>query len=143
MKFTGDFETATWLENETFVWAWAVCEIGSEKLTFGNSIDSFFEFCYSTKNPEILFIFLFIKKLVCKYRTKLLQFLQNSKSKLLLNRTNPNLRRIAIQHSLIKNKIKSSYFTTENFLHQLFRKKLYNFGKTCVILRKIDTIDEE
>ena len=26
-KFTGDFETATWLEDETFVWAWAVCEI--------------------------------------------------------------------------------------------------------------------
>ena len=45
MKFTGDFETATWLEDESFVWAWAVCEIGSENLKFGNSIYTFFEFC--------------------------------------------------------------------------------------------------
>lgn len=26
-KYVGDFETATWLEDETYVWAWAVCEI--------------------------------------------------------------------------------------------------------------------
>ena len=26
-KFTGDFETATWISDETWVWAWAVCEI--------------------------------------------------------------------------------------------------------------------
>lgn len=26
-KFTGDFETATWKQDETWVWAWAVCEI--------------------------------------------------------------------------------------------------------------------
>ncbi len=26
-KFTGDFETATWIPDETWVWAWAVCEI--------------------------------------------------------------------------------------------------------------------
>lgn len=26
-KFTGDFETATWILDETWVWAWAVCEI--------------------------------------------------------------------------------------------------------------------
>ena len=55
MKFTGDFETATWLEDESFVWAWAVCEIGSENLKFGNSIESFFEFCEAEKNPEIYF----------------------------------------------------------------------------------------
>lgn len=55
MKFTGDFETATWLEDESFVWAWAVCEIGSENLKFGNSIDTFFEFCEAEKNPEIYF----------------------------------------------------------------------------------------
>ena len=28
-KFTADFETATWLPNETYVWAWAICEIGN------------------------------------------------------------------------------------------------------------------
>ena len=55
-KFTGDFETATWLEDETWVWAWAVCEIGNEQnLKIGNSIDTFFEFCRSEKNPEIYF----------------------------------------------------------------------------------------
>ena len=26
-KYVGDFETATWLEDETWVWAWSVCEI--------------------------------------------------------------------------------------------------------------------
>ena len=30
-KFTADFETCTWLENETYVWAWATCEIGNEE----------------------------------------------------------------------------------------------------------------
>ena len=30
-KFTADFETATWLEDETYVWAWATCEIGNTK----------------------------------------------------------------------------------------------------------------
>ena len=30
-KFTADFETATWVEDETWVWAWAICEIGNEK----------------------------------------------------------------------------------------------------------------
>ncbi len=26
-KYTADFETAVHLKNETYVWAWAVCEI--------------------------------------------------------------------------------------------------------------------
>ena len=47
-KFTGDFETAVWKENETWVWAWACCEIG-------NSIETFIEFCKNEKNPEIYF----------------------------------------------------------------------------------------
>lgn len=55
-KYVGDFETATWLENETFVWAWAVCEIGNENnIKYGNNIDSFFEFIEQEKNPEIYF----------------------------------------------------------------------------------------
>ena len=55
-KYTGDFETATWLENETWVWAWAVCEIGNEEnIKIDNNIDSFIEFCKSEKNPEIYF----------------------------------------------------------------------------------------
>ena len=38
-KFTADFETAVWKDNETWVWAWAVCEIGNEEnLQIGNNI---------------------------------------------------------------------------------------------------------
>ena len=56
-KFTADFETATnkWNENETWVWAWATCEIGTEKIEIGNNIDSFIEFCKSQKNPIFYF----------------------------------------------------------------------------------------
>ena len=44
-KYTADFETCTWLENETYVWAWAVCDIDTEKIDLGNNIESFIEFC--------------------------------------------------------------------------------------------------
>lgn len=55
-KYTADFETATWLKDETFVWAWALCEIGNEtNLRIGNSIESFFETILKEKNPTILF----------------------------------------------------------------------------------------
>lgn len=55
-KFTADFETATWVENETWVWAWAICEIGNEEnLQIGNNIDSFIEFCKNEKNPVFYF----------------------------------------------------------------------------------------
>lgn len=44
MKYTCDFETCTWLENETYVWAWALCEINNtNNLKIGNSIDDLFE----------------------------------------------------------------------------------------------------
>lgn len=47
-KFTADFETATWLNDETFVWAWALCEIGNEEnIRIGNDINSFFRICES------------------------------------------------------------------------------------------------
>lgn len=55
-KFSCDFETATWLENETFVWAWASCEIGNEKnLQIGNNIETFIEFCKKEHNPTCYF----------------------------------------------------------------------------------------
>ena len=55
-KFTADFETATWIEDETYVWAWAICEIGNTKnLKIGNDIDGFFEYCSSTHNPTLYF----------------------------------------------------------------------------------------
>ena len=55
-KFTADFETAVWLENETWVWAWATCEIGNEKnLQIGNNIDDFIEYCKKEKNSIFYF----------------------------------------------------------------------------------------
>lgn len=55
-KFTADFETATWLYDESFVWAWALCEIGNtENLKIGNTIESFFETIQKEVNPVILF----------------------------------------------------------------------------------------
>lgn len=44
-KFSCDFETAVWLKDETYVWAWASCEIGNENnIIIENNIDSFFTF---------------------------------------------------------------------------------------------------
>ena len=44
-KFTADFETATWLPNETYVWAWAICEIGNpDNIIIDNNIESFMKF---------------------------------------------------------------------------------------------------
>ena len=45
MKYTADFETATWLEDSSYVWAWAICEIGNEdNIKIGNTIESFMEY---------------------------------------------------------------------------------------------------
>lgn len=50
-KFTADFETAVWKEDETWVWAYAACEIGNdENIEIGNNIDDFIEYCKKEKN---------------------------------------------------------------------------------------------
>lgn len=55
-RFTADFETATWLKDETFVWAWAVCEIGNEdNIIIGNDIDGFMEYAKSQRNAYFYF----------------------------------------------------------------------------------------
>lgn len=55
-KFTADFETATWLKDETFVWAWAVCEIGNEEnITIENDIESFMKFLEKHKDSTFYF----------------------------------------------------------------------------------------
>ena len=55
-KYTADFETCVWLEDETFVWAWAVCEIGNEeKVITGNSIEGFMDYVESQKNAAFYF----------------------------------------------------------------------------------------
>ena len=55
-KYTADFETATWNTNETWVWAWAVCEIGNEEnIIIENNIESFIEFCKKQNNAVLYF----------------------------------------------------------------------------------------
>ena len=57
-KFSADFETSTlkWNENETWVWAWAVCEIGNfENIEIGNNIDSFIDYCKNSNNSCFYF----------------------------------------------------------------------------------------
>ena len=55
-KFTADFETATWLENETYVWAWAICEIGNpDNIIIDNNIESFIKFCKDSGNSTMYF----------------------------------------------------------------------------------------
>ena len=55
-KYTADFETATWLENETYVWAWAVSEIGNaDNIIIGEDIESFIEWCIKNHNTTLYF----------------------------------------------------------------------------------------
>lgn len=55
-KFTADFETCTWLEDETYVWAWALCEIGNEEnIKIGTNIEEFYQECLKLNNPKIYF----------------------------------------------------------------------------------------
>ena len=51
-----DFETAVWLPEESFVWAWACCEIGNEEnMTVETNISSFFNFLEKHSGSEIYF----------------------------------------------------------------------------------------
>ena len=55
MLFTADFETTT-DENDCRVWAWATCEIGNtENISYGNTVDGFFEFLEKGKNATYYF----------------------------------------------------------------------------------------
>lgn len=55
-RFTADFETSTWEENETWVWAWSLCDIEKpDHVDIGNSIESFFERVKKENNPYIYF----------------------------------------------------------------------------------------
>lgn len=55
-RFTADFETATWVPDETWVWAWALCDIEEPThVEVGNSIESFFDRIKKEANPYIYF----------------------------------------------------------------------------------------
>ena len=56
LRFTADFETATWLENETYVWCWAVCNIDNiDQTEHGNNIEDFLMWCSYQPNAKIYF----------------------------------------------------------------------------------------
>lgn len=56
MNFTADFETCTWLPDESFVWAFAICEIGNpENIKVGNTIEEFFKVIEYQKNSKYYF----------------------------------------------------------------------------------------
>ena len=55
-RFTADFETSTWIPDETYVWAWSLCSIENpDRVDVGNSIESFFERIKKENNPYIYF----------------------------------------------------------------------------------------
>lgn len=55
-RFTADFETATWNPEETWVWAWALCDIEEPShVDIGTSIEEFFERIKKENNPIIYF----------------------------------------------------------------------------------------
>lgn len=55
-NFTADFETATWLSESSYVWAWAISEIGNEdNIKIGNTIESFMEYISKCNNAKYYF----------------------------------------------------------------------------------------
>ena len=53
-RFTADFETATWVKDRTWVWAWALCDIEKpDNVDVGNSMETFFERINKEVNPVI------------------------------------------------------------------------------------------
>ena len=55
-RFTADFETATWVPDKTWVWAWSLCDIENpENVECGNNIETFFERIKKEANPYIYF----------------------------------------------------------------------------------------
>lgn len=55
-RFTADFETATWIPDKTWVWAWSLCDIENpENVECGNNIETFFERIKHEENPYIYF----------------------------------------------------------------------------------------
>ena len=55
-RFTADFETATWVRDETWVWAWALCDIEEPShVDIGTTIEEFFERIKKENNPIIYF----------------------------------------------------------------------------------------
>lgn len=53
-NFVADFETTT-LENDCRAWAWAACVVGDDSVTYGNSIETFLEWCKVNSGSRVYF----------------------------------------------------------------------------------------
>lgn len=55
-NYSADFETCTWLDDETYVWAYAICDIDdTENIIIGNNITDFIEFLKNSRNSTFWF----------------------------------------------------------------------------------------
>lgn len=55
-SYSCDFETCTWLPEETYVWAYAICDIENpDDVIIGNNIGDFIEFCKNSNNSDFWF----------------------------------------------------------------------------------------
>lgn len=55
-NYSADFETCTWLDDETYVWAYAICDIDNpDDIQIGNNIADFINFCKNSKNSTFWF----------------------------------------------------------------------------------------
>lgn len=53
--YVADFETTT-KEEDCRVWAWAICEVGTNEITTGNTLQGFMDWCAAQKdNPTVFF----------------------------------------------------------------------------------------
>lgn len=55
-KYSCDFETSTWLQDKSYVWAWAICSIDNNyNIKYGNNINSFFDYIFQFKTSVKLY----------------------------------------------------------------------------------------
>lgn len=55
-NYSADFETCTWLEDETYVWAYAICDVDDPlNVIIGNNITDFIEFLKHSHNSTFWF----------------------------------------------------------------------------------------
>ena len=55
-KYTADFETSTWNDTETWVWAYSIADIEKEEIVeTGNCIEDFMIFCEENANCDLYF----------------------------------------------------------------------------------------
>ena len=54
-RYVADFETAIDLDNETYVWAWALCDCETLITNYGTDIDSFLQHIFMLKDQSVIY----------------------------------------------------------------------------------------